>query len=278
MQTLVSIFCCLFLLAMPPAVGQSSKPSSSGPDSEAAVEAAHAHRGLKYCQDHRVEEAVAEFDKCKHLDRLDDVSLIEVIRAYTEAEEHDRMLPLANLLVERQQKSKTPVPDRLRMRAFHCRANCNSALHRYNQAGADFKMTALLEKDDKGFVAQRFDDAGSNYRLAKNYAKAIECLNLARGVDPRNPFVFFHLAQVYDDQGQWTEGLPLLTRAIDICIQQRKREPEAYSFVIIASLKERITCLEKLGKYAKAAEDKKYLGSINAGWNDTLFGGREKVK
>jgi len=230
---------------------------------------AHIRRGLKLMDERRVDLAVAEFDQCKNLTSLSDKQILGVLAAYTEAEEESKILPLVNMLIERQSRAKPAATDQERADALFYRGVCYRALNRTEDAANDYKRAAEFATDK---APHNFDYAGEQYRRIKKYDLALYCLNRSIALSPSNPIARLHKGQVLTDQQKWTEALPPLSEAISICIQKRKSEPEGYSFVICNAYKERAKCYSKVGQLEKAKADRSELGKLGTSWNDTVFG------
>jgi len=228
-------------------------------------------RGLKFISERRVDQAVAEFDGCKNLSCLSDQQVLAVLSAYSEAEEESKILPLANMLIERQAKAKLLPSIQDRADALFYRAVCYRSLNKSEEAANDYKRGAEYSTDK---APNMFDYAGEQYRRVRKYDLALYCLNKAVNLSPGNPSARLHKGLVLDDLQKWNEALPCLSDAISICLQKRKSEPEGYSFVLCSAYKERAKCYSKLGQINKARADRNELGKLSSGWNDTVFGGR----
>jgi len=244
-------------------------PSAVLADTGSGENNAHIRRGLKLVDERRVDQAVAEFDQCKNLSSLSDQQILSVLGAYTEAEEESKILPLVNMLIERQSRAKSVASNQERADALFYRGVCYRSLNRTEDAANDYKRAAEFATDK---APHNFDYAGEQYRRIKKYDLAMYCLNRSIALAPSNPIARLHKGQVLTDQQKWTEALPSLSEAISICVQKRKSEPEGYSFVICNAYKERARCYSKVGQLEKAKADRSALGKLGTSWNDTVFG------
>jgi tetratricopeptide (TPR) repeat protein len=225
----------------------------------------HIWRGVSYWMQQRYEQAVVEFDAATNLSETSLTRQSKAAETYQALESSSKAVKIWNDIL-----AKCPFG-----KGFERRASCYRAMHRYEEAVADYKQGAAISPDHRrGYLAKAADILRGQHK----YTEALVLLDksVEDGSDIPHPLQYLSRAACLEEVNRWQEAATDCTTALKLAnmpLFRDKHRKEAASMILSRAYVERAKCYDHLGKKALADADRKTHESMSSSLELDLIGG-----